>query len=168
MIIFYLFMYLMVYYICPSSCLGESRKLTSQNIMVNWRNSLLNFLSQPVPEIHPPCSAPLQSWRSDPLWEQGNQFPKWELFPELSPRNQKWNLQALELFFPNYLSSSREQKDGEIPTWARTLYHLGPNSLRKAWGIDPHPQRHWKNPESQPETWLISCLYLKIFLGSIS
>lgn len=55
------------------------------------------------------------------------------------------NLQALELFFPNYLSSSGEQ-DGEIPTQARTLYHLGPKSIRKAWGIDPHPQRHWKIP----------------------
>lgn len=50
------------------------------------------------------------------------------------------NLQTLELHFPKNPSSNGEREDGKIPALAGTLYHLGPNRLRKIQGIDPHPQ----------------------------
>lgn len=78
----------------------------------------------------PLCSPRLGAGKANFICESSS----WSSHPGLK------KLQALELHFPKDLSSSGEQEDGEIPTLAGTLYHLGPNRLRKTQGIDPHPQ----------------------------
>lgn len=45
-----------------------------KKLKLNWCISLPNRFSHSVPVIRPPCSAPLQSQRSDSVWEQGNQI----------------------------------------------------------------------------------------------
>lgn len=139
---------------------GSLHNWYQKALKLNWCNSLPNL---------PPQSVPAFLFSHNIQMLSGIRESKFCKSSLRSSHSGLRNLMILELFSPNDLSSSREQEDTETlySSW-NCMYYLGPNSLRKAWEIDPHPQLHWKSTECQPETWFISCLYLRISFGFIS